>query len=208
MLSAGTGLQTQFLCHWPHYGSSFWKRAKPIRLIYQRPINSHGIGETFCLYHPDLIWISFPGRMQCVMKSPCHCWCAASDVGDNSLQITIPFYVLVATLCKIHTKQDVGSPCCTSSRSSSWWWAVSFTNMGKESCTQLASGRNFRESSFAVLQNIKPQSNRPEGRGASSSASPVLDCSNRIWPYFLFIPGVLYMPRGFPPLLWETTNFC
>lgn len=45
-----------------------------------------------------------------VMKSPRHCWRAASDAGDSWLQLTIPFYVLLAIPSKTHVKQDIAPP--------------------------------------------------------------------------------------------------
>ena len=148
------------------------------------------------------------------MKSPRHCWHAASDAGDSWLQLTICFYVLLAILNKTYTKQDVAPPSLYKQGKFQVMMSNVLPQYGKRVLSPtfvlslllvgiLSKAMNII---FSFLQNSKPHSKRPEGREAIiSSTSPVLDCSNSTWPCFLFIlKAVLYVPRGLPPLLWET----
>lgn len=147
------------------------------------------------------------------MKSPHHCWHAASEAGDSWLQLTIPFYVLLAIINKTHAKQDVAPP----SLYKQGKFQVVMSNVLHQSGKRALSPTfvlslllvgilsKVMNRSFSFLEKSKPHSRRPEGREATSSTSPVLDCSNSTRSCFLFVPGaVLYTPRGLPPLLWET----
>lgn len=148
------------------------------------------------------------------MKSPRHCWRAASDAGDSWLQPTIPCHVLLDILNKTHIKQDIAPPSLYKQGKFQFMMSNVLHQHGKRLITYFCIYVGVYPTSvlslllvgilskvmniiFSLLQNSKPHSKRPEGRGATSSTSPVLDCSKSTWPCFLFIPGaVLYEPRG------------